>query len=191
MLGAGSIALFRSAGNLLIRDDQKNASPEFAVLLMGDLVPRTDLALSLLKSGTVKKIVFFRPVDSALNIAKLTENEGDLTIRYLLEHGGSASDLEYITSTHNSSTKQEAMALLHWVQGRSLRPSQIGIVTSWYHTSRSAWIFEKALSGQGISVAMYPAFGRQSMPDTWWNTEQGFLEVFNEYLKWLYYLAKY
>jgi hypothetical protein len=158
---------------------------------MGDLIPRTELAESLLKKNLAKKILFFRPVDSAMNFAGLTENEGDLTLKFLLKRGVKRESIEYITSTHNSSTREESQELVNWAKRQSPHPKNLAICTGWYHTSRAGWILDKEFSGQGISVRMHPAIGKESRPGAWWRTEQGFLEVFTEYLKWAYYLARY
>jgi uncharacterized SAM-binding protein YcdF (DUF218 family) len=183
--------LFFWAGRFLVRDDSAAGKAEVAVIMMGELIPRSDLAESLLKQGIVKKILFFRPIDSALNRAGLTENDGDLTLKYLLSKGVKKTDIEYVSATHNSSTKEEAQALLKWLQQQPAPLKNLAVCTSWYHTSRTAWILEKELTGQSVAIHMHPAFAKESKPNIWWRYEDSFLMVFNEYLKWTYYLIRY
>ena len=60
------------------------------------------------------------------------------------------------------------------------------LVTSWYHSSRAEWIFKK-VNSFGLEIISAP----NEIPKNWWRHEESFLRVFNEYLKWIYYLLNY
>ena len=60
------------------------------------------------------------------------------------------------------------------------------LATSWYHSSRAHWIIEK-YNKDHLRIESLPS----PIPKNWYKSEQDFLSVYNEYLKWVYYYVRY
>jgi len=191
------IGFFFSAGYFLVRDDivlEKFSSANNAdviFLLMGGLIPRTNHAIKLLNNKVSDKIIFFRTIDSKEVKAGLHKNDGILTKKYLIEKGMNEDKIIYKDKTRVSSTFEEATELLHWVKRQKTRPKKIIVVTEWYHTGRAGSIIEQVFEGANTEILVSAAYSKDSKASAWWKTETSFLQVFNEYLKKLYYFLVY
>lgn len=64
------------------------------------------------------------------------------------------------------------------------------LVTDRYHIRRSLWTFRTAFAGESLQVWPAPVLGGWFDANRWWQTEQSFVTVNDEYLKLIYYLAK-
>jgi uncharacterized SAM-binding protein YcdF (DUF218 family) len=64
------------------------------------------------------------------------------------------------------------------------------LVTDPYHIRRSLWTFETAFIDSGLTVWPAPVIGGTFDANHWWRTEDGFVDVDEEYLKLAYYLAR-
>ena len=62
------------------------------------------------------------------------------------------------------------------------------LVTDPYHTRRSLWTFRTAFAGTSLEIWPAPVVGSWFDTDHWWETEDGFVAVDDEYLKLVYYV---
>jgi uncharacterized SAM-binding protein YcdF (DUF218 family) len=64
------------------------------------------------------------------------------------------------------------------------------LVTDPYHARRSLWTFRTAFEGAGLEVSAAPVVGGWFDANHWWQTENGFVAVNEEYIKLVYYVAR-
>ncbi len=168
---------------------EKPVFPEKAdaiIVLMGDVNDRIPYAAELWKRGVAPKIVFVNDESTPLQERNLRLSDGETTYRYLLQLDVPAEALIYNRKTAVSSTFEEAAAAFQTVQEELPEAKHLIICTSWYHSSRAAWVYRH------LNPAHYQITSSSSpAPEVWYAKEINFLAVFNEYLKWVLYLLKY
>lgn len=106
----------------------------------------------------------------------------------ILAHLGVPRDsttlIDGVTSTHD-----DAEAFRKYVQAHHVRSAII--VTSHLHSRRARWSFRREL--RDLPVRMQ--FVEADQPDVdaarWWQREDGLVTVFNEYVKFAFYLTHY
>ena len=181
--------LFTQAGYFLYRVDPlpSKDEPVLAILLMGEVVPRSQQAIRLLTAGYVAQVFFFSCEDSELERKGLVDNDAILSQKLLLQAGISASRFTLIEHTRARSSLDEAQLALAWLKKHAPQSRSLLLITSWYHSRRAAWIFERVFAGSGITIRVSPAPSASPAPAKWWLSEADFLHVFNEYLKLSYY----
>ena len=173
---------------LLTHDDTSQISKplDLAIIMMGSPFSRTERAIELLRENKIKQLVFAESEFSRLAIEGYAPSDGQLTKDLLIKAGVSPYQILFYQDTRNSSSISELRFLSEQLQQKRILPSRIGIITSWYHSSRAIWtasqIFPESI--QLISLPTQP-------PDAWWLKESDFLAVVIEYIKWLYYLIQY
>jgi uncharacterized SAM-binding protein YcdF (DUF218 family) len=64
------------------------------------------------------------------------------------------------------------------------------LVTDPYHARRSLWTFRAAFDGTPVQILPTPVTDGWFSADHWWETENGFVAVNEEYLKLGYYIAR-
>ncbi len=185
------LLIFKDLGVFLIRDDKPEPGIRHAILLMGNVSGRTPGAYQALKEGTINEVVYFQTEPHPLETVGLRDNDGKLTDRYLKSLGADQEAIVYLSDTKHSSTFEEAEAFLKYASSRSPPPDRVAVITSWYHSSRAGYIFDKVFKDSNIRVAVIPVIPEGQDPKHWWRQEKSFLMVFNEYLKWVYYLIHY
>ncbi len=194
----GRVAIATKLGAVLVRDDHSQISPSrppYAMLLMGDHTPaRADAALSLYRQGLIKKIILVREEPSGFIAMGLQHNYSEVHYNYLLQAGVPSADLVFLSDCIGTSTRDEADCALAFLGTLPAPQSQLALITSWYHTSRASWIFERRFAASGLAalpiIAAVPATSATNQLAGWWTAEGSFLAVFNEYLKWAYWLAR-
>lgn len=186
-LARGSI--LAAAGRFLV-DADSDRRADLILLLNGDLDTRPAAAAELWKQGLAPRIAIARSESSRAVQMGLAPNVTDLGIEMLLRDGVPRSAIEEIpfpggvTSTHD-----EARALRTWLREH---PAQsIVVVTNAIHTRRARWIFSRELRGAGVRLAFHAVPDRRYRVERWWDNEHGFLGVYNEYLKLVYYYLRY
>lgn len=188
---ASGVWAFRNAGHWLIRNDRPEPGAAYLAILMGDSTPsRADAALALLKADPDTRLLLAHDRAYGFVKAGLRKGDADLYSAYLLQNGIEPSRLVLIPDCDNTSTLEEAQCVLTFLQGEGPLPERLTVVTSWYHTSRAGWLFEKVWQGTNTKIEMTPAMPEGFNPDQWWRGEDSFLAVFDEYLKWTYWLTK-
>ena len=171
---------------VLVRDDTPLKGADYIVLLMGAYGERTGHGGQLYQDGWGKKIIFAEAQDSDATHSGLAMRDGRATETLLKRMGVPVKDMVFLSETSNTSTFEEVRALLQYIKQIDPAASRIILVTSWYHSRRAAWITDK-VNQTGMIVESAPT----KKPQAWWTHERDFLAVFNEYLKWVYYLLVY
>ncbi|MEJ5370094.1 MAG: YdcF family protein [Bryobacteraceae bacterium] len=181
--------ILAAAGAFLV--DAAPAHPADLILLLnGDLDTRPAAAASLWKQNLAPRIAIARSESSRAVQLGLVPNVTDLAVEMLLRDGvprEAISELPFPGGV--TSTFDEARALKEWLR---VHPApRILVVTNAIHTRRARWIFSRELKDAGVQLAFYAVPDRRYRLEQWWENEHGFLGVYNEYLKLLYYRLRY
>jgi uncharacterized SAM-binding protein YcdF (DUF218 family) len=170
---------------ILERNDHPAKGADAVVLLMGDAMDRVPHVASLYKKGYAGKILFVEAEETKLMEYGLRPLEGKMVYDYLTKKlNVPAGDIIFLEKTRVTSTQEEVKAIFKELNRSKFRT--VILATSWYHSSRAAWIMNKFNSDR-LRVESLPS----PIPAKWYQSETDFLSVFNEYLKWAYYYVKY
>jgi uncharacterized SAM-binding protein YcdF (DUF218 family) len=184
--------IFYPMGAVLYRNDHPEKNADAVLILMGEPEIRPEAATKAVLSGMSDKIIFVTPQISPLEEAGLRLSEDDLTIEVIKKNGFSLDKVIVIRDFGRStSTFDESIAISKFIDKTGIKLSRLIVVTSWPHTSRAGWILEKGLAKKGITVEMLPVERIPFDKSNWWQSERGLIFVFEEYIKWARYLAKY
>ncbi len=111
--------------------------------------------------------------------------------KYLAKITGVPEEAIAIDETTVISTYDEAVLLQKFIEAQPEMIHSIILVTDAYHTRRAKWIYQKVL-GEGIHIIMAPVpFDRTELSKNWWSDAKTRKFVFNEHLKYLYYILRY
>ena len=176
-------------GNTLVKTSppaDHQITPVF--LLLGDASGmRSETAANLVLSDRSNQIIFAREADSGFSKLGLIPNSSDLQREYLIKLGVPESKITYLKDCNVASTLDEARCLQTYIKTQgTIR--DIYLVTSWFHTSRASWLFSRVLPDTRLHPVA--AISPESNPSSWWRQEESFLQVFNEYLKWGYWIGR-
>ncbi len=158
----------------LIRDDGP-AKADIAVVLAGDYQgERVVKAAELLREGYVPAVL----VSGIYGFYGRTES--DLAIAYALSRGYPADGLiSFPVRAH--STSEEVSLILPELRRRGIR--SFLLVTSTYHTARSARDFLRIDKGSGIAMRVVAAPTRSFQPDYWWRDRESSKMLLLEWTK--------
>ena len=174
------------SGEILVKRDRVEKKVPVTILLMGGGYSRSLHVANLHKEGKVGKILFAETEQGEVQKLGLSLSSGVMADRLLDHFNVPEKDRLFLSGTRNTSTFDEARVLLQEIKKRYPKIKEILLVTSWYHSGRAKWIFEK-VNTYGFHIKSSPT----PMPKAWWRNEGPFLSVYNEYLKWIYYLVHY
>ena len=178
--------LLNLPATLLTRDDQPEKGADFILIMMGSVMDRADYASRLYKQGYAKKIVFAEAEETEMMRQGYRLRDGEATYDFLLKQDIPSDDIIFLSESRNTSSREEVAMLLTHLRENYPHAKRIILVTSWYHSSRAAWILER-VDRYGFSLESKPT----RPPTAFWQKENDFLTTYVEYLKWLYYLVKY
>lgn len=194
-------------GERLVRDDRKDWRPgEFIVVLMGDLTSsRAYAGYETWRVDPNQTIVVMEENKFGFFKSGMMPPPSAAHQRYFESQGIPSSKIKVIDTCAVDSTLDEAQCFFDYLEKNNLSPKRLTLVTSFYHSSRAYWIFSHVFHKIGkkdVYLSMLPApaldsrqgEGRalpQPFPNhLWWQREDLFLAVFNEYLKWTYWQIK-
>ena len=179
-------------GVVLSANDQPSKNADAVVVLMGDASSRPLFAAKLVLEKFAPRLVYVKSDISAYESAGLISPEWELVERLALKAGLDPAALDFVKDQGRiTSTIEEAQALRRHFKAKSPPVERVILVTSWYHSHRAQWIFEKVFEGSAIKLEMKPVEGSAFNAGNWWQSEDGLITVFAEYIKWLRYLALY
>ncbi len=181
--------ILAAAGAFLV-DAAPAQQADLILLLNGDLDTRPAAAAALWKQDIAPRIAIARSESSRAVQMGLVPNVTELAIELLLREGvprGALSEIPFPGGV--TSTFDEARALKRWL--REHPAPRVLVVTNAIHTRRARWIFSRELKGAGVQLAFFAVPDRRYRVEQWWENEHGFLGVYNEYLKLLYYRLRY
>lgn len=187
LLVANYRLVFHGLGLLLERDDELAATPVPALVLMGDQTAgRAKKTFELYEQGKISRIVVAETVANEFVEHDLQVPTWQTHVAMFKTWGVPDHKIDVMTDCKASSTLEEAECLQDYWRASGLTAKPV-IVTSWYHTSRAGWLFEQVFPDNVIMVSA-PLEGMG--PDAWWLSEYSFIQVYNELLKWLYWLIR-
>jgi uncharacterized SAM-binding protein YcdF (DUF218 family) len=83
-----------------------------------------------------------------------------------------------------TSTQDEGRALKAYLEQHPAR--RIIVVTTVHHTRRARWTLQRELAGIKVDLQMAPAPDERFNASNWWQSEEGFVNYVNEYLRLLH-----
>ena len=180
------VPVLRSFSNLLIDTEQPEKS-DVIFVLSGAAYDRGMKAMELYRRGLAPLVVCTGGnLDGNMLALGREYPECELTRSALLTNGvdsGAVSSLPQGTSTD-----EEAQAIETYCKAKNVR--RCIVVTSAFHTRRVHYVVEKKLERLGVETYLVGAPSRFYNPNEWWKSENGLIELNNEYVKLFYYLLK-
>jgi uncharacterized SAM-binding protein YcdF (DUF218 family) len=164
---------------LIVQDKIQKA--DVIVILGGDNNgERVKEGVSLFKQGYAKHLLMSGgPLAWRLTSAQLMKKQA-------MESG--IPEKAIILEDRSRSTREDAEFCLPIVQKHKF--GSVIVVTSSYHTRRSAGVFKKIYSPAGIKVMVYPARKSEFNPDRWWLRHEDAAHVIWEYVSLVLYFLK-
>ena len=182
-----AIAAFAGAGRWL--DNPDAPAKADAILVLSGSHFRTLHAAELYRQGLAPVVYISAPVPdpSAAPLAalgvRLVPMEA-ITEDILRAKGVPPDRIRRLERTVVS-TVDEAAELRRALAGRT---AKVLVVTSPYHVRRSRMVFEDALRGTGIAVAVL-ATPLEPLPERWWSTQSSARDVLLEWVKIAFFLG--
>lgn len=84
----------------------------------------------------------------------------------------------------STSTRDDVRIFREYVERHDVR--RVIAVTSMYHTRRARWALRRALDGLSVEIMMTPAPELGFSENDWWQSEDGMITYFQEYVKWVH-----
>lgn len=179
-----NIKLSNLPAKILTRHDNPEKNADFMIIMMGNVVERTEHAIKLYKQGYAKKIIFAEAEQLPITNAGYRWSDGKATYDLLTKKEIPPENIIFLSNTRHTNTKDELRTLLNYIPMHFPRTKRILLVTSWYHSARAHWVGSKYLADKS-TLESFPT----DTPEFFWKTERDFLSVYLEYLKWTYYLT--
>lgn len=171
---------------LLIRNDNPAKHADYIIIMMGKVIPRAEHAIRLFNEGYADKIIFAEAEWDPLVEKGFLTPDGEATRAILLASGVPSHAIIFLADSRNTNSKDELDLILGHIQTADPKAKRLILNTSWYHSSRAHWI-AKRLGYDQFKIESLPT----PAPYDFWQKEADFLWVYQEYLKWLYYLIHY
>jgi uncharacterized SAM-binding protein YcdF (DUF218 family) len=140
------------------------------VVLSGASRERSQTALALFRKGMAPKVL-------------ITGGGPDEDRDYLLGEGV-PDDAILVPTRISSSTYQDALTVRQAVVNNKFK--SLLVVTSPYHCRRTRLIFDRVLSGLGVSLTVTPSVSLHMDQSHWWRTAQGWVTAGAEFPKILW-----
>ncbi|MEO0472597.1 MAG: YdcF family protein [Bacteroidota bacterium] len=189
----GGLYLFRFSilkglGNALIEEDPPQ-EVEVAFMLSGNPWERAQMSAYLVQDLKLAPALITTGDGISSSLLATGQKLNDAEVgREALRKLGLADSLIQVLPV-GSSTFEESEEILGYSQVKGYK--RIMIVSSKFHTDRVRSVFVEKFRKAGIEVFVVGADPQNYSVEAWWESEEGFLFVFNEYLKKVYYWWKY
>gem|GEM_PF-1558937 len=184
----------KNAGCWLVSDESPQAKPDYYAVLMGDpMGKRVDALLATYRTLGPAPILLSSAEASAFELTGLVPDQATLNQLYLFRNNIPQENIRFLTDIRVTSTFEEAENFIrHLQQAHGTSPISIAVATSWYHTTRSLYAFRKAANALKANNMQFTVISAESEKcQKWTSDELSFIMVFDEYLKWLYYLLNH
>jgi uncharacterized SAM-binding protein YcdF (DUF218 family) len=146
---------------------------------------RTDYAIQLYKEGYAKQIFF-----TGGWCSKHKVNHSEHGKERAIEQGV-PSEAIAIDGTEITSTYSEAVRLKEFITENPIPIRSVIVVSDPYHMRRARWTYRKVLGDQ-IILQMAPVpFEQLPYPNRWWTNWESRSIVRDEYVKTVFYYARY
>jgi uncharacterized SAM-binding protein YcdF (DUF218 family) len=182
MLYAFRTRLLCLAGEFLDVGGPLQGKVEAVYVLGGGLETRPFVAAEIFQAGFAPKILIPSPVLAATTDQLQSLSEAELTQQVLEKLGVPANRIEKLKQPVDS-TEGEAAALREYISQHSLR--RVALVTSDFHTRRTALLFGRTLRGLGVELQYVSAPTDGFCGSDWWRYEEGVETYLLEWVKLL------
>ncbi|HEV2147333.1 MAG TPA: YdcF family protein [Longimicrobiaceae bacterium] len=170
---------------LTVRDPVSRA--ELILALGGELNTRPFHAAELYRRGVAPRVVLVRERSGPAVEAGFFPNRTDVAVRILRRAGVPAEAITVLEPPGGAgSTADEARALRAYVLRSGAR--RVVVVTNSYHSRRARMALRRGTRGTGAEILMSPVPAWAFSERDWWQSEDGVIAYFNEYLKLAFYL---
>lgn len=184
--------ILRAAGALLVVHDQPQKA-DVILLLNGDANSRAPAAVYWFERNLAPGIVLARCADDLSVKRGIAQNETDVSVELMVDMGVPRDKITVVTTEEGvASTRDEAVVFRQYLEKRD-EIERVLVVTNAFHSRRTRWILRRELRPLATPPAllMAPCSSLDFDERHWWQSEAGFLFVFNEYLKTIYYRLAY
>ena len=181
---AACVWMFVNAAHFLEGPARPPVPADLLVVLGGDSGDRVLTAASTFRNGAAPYVLLAgletspletRPVYMHWRAGVLTER-GVPADRILLD-------------TASTSSWEEAVNTLRLMQERGW--TRVVVISDPYHMRRLDWIWSRVFRGSGRHYSLVASAPPYWQPDRWWTSERAGAAVIMEYIKLVYYFAKY
>lgn len=184
------LPVLNGIASVLVHEDELPSTADFIYLLPGEVIARPTRAAEVLRAQRSTRIRIPIIKESRAEIEALNIPMVDAIVQKLSNLGVKPREIEILRKTPSDSTIGDAHALKEAL-AKEPTPKDVIVVTSWYHTGRAAWAFDRVFKNSGIRFHFAAAYVDESPRRYWWHSEDSTLKIFTEYLKWGYYLVTY
>lgn len=168
--------------HLVVQDELYSAD---VIHVISGLDHRTDYAIQLYKQGYGKKIFFtggWCPL--------IQGNHAARGFTRAVEQGVSTQAIA-IDGSRVTSTYTEVVKLKEFIDQSQVPIHSVIVVSAPHHMRRARWAYRHVL-GEHVSLQMAPLpFELSPYQHRWWTDKGSRRMVWNEYLKFVYYYARY
>jgi uncharacterized SAM-binding protein YcdF (DUF218 family) len=177
--------LLEKIGNSLIYQTELVPSDAIVVLAGSHTGNRMEEAVRIFDKGMGKVIVFSGyPYYPGMG--------SDIAMKqYAIKLGVPEDKIVTEKAVGENSTWGEA--LMNLKQLKRLKAKSFILVTSSSHTRRSHWVYDRVIKSLNMDIILrvQPASDPKVPYPEWWKIRSGKKNVFNEYIKFFYYLIAY
>lgn len=167
---------------LVIRDELQPA--DVIHVIAGD-DDRTDYAIQLYQKG-YGKLIFFTGGWCSIHNYDHGEHGKELAMEQGVPAQALADDDARVTSTYS-----EALRLKEWISQSQTPIHSVIVVSDPFHMRRARWTY-KRIFGEEISLQMAPVpYDMSPYSRYWWTDDMSRKLVKDEYVKMVYYIARY
>ena len=177
--------VIENIGRFLVWQDELKPSDAIVVLTGSSTGNRIEEAARIFDKGMGKVIVFsgysyYPGMDSHIGMKE-----------YAIKLGVARDKIVTERATGEISTWGEA--LMNLKQLKRLKAKSFILVTSSSHTRRSHWVYDRVIKSLNMDIILrvQPASDPKVPYPEWWKIRSGKKNVFNEYIKFFYYLIAY
>ena len=179
------VPILEKIGNSLIYQTELVPSDAIVVLAGSHTGNRMEEAVRIFNKGMGKVIVFSGyPYYPGMG--------SDIAMKqYAIKLGVPEDKIVTEKAVGENSTWGEA--LMNLKQLKRLKAKSFILVTSSSHTRRSHWVYDRVIKSLNMDIILrvQPASDPKVPYPEWWKIRSGKKNVFNEYIKFFYYLIAY
>lgn len=175
--------LTAAASFLTVEDTVEPA--DVILMFPGEANVRPTRAAELYDAGLARTIVMPRAENPDGDTLGVMPNMTDAAA-LVMQRLGVPRDAIVVLKTPggSTSTRDDVRLFREYVERHDVR--RVIAVTSMYHTRRARWALRRALEGLAVDIMMAPAPELGFSESDWWQSEDGLITYFQEYLKWVH-----
>jgi uncharacterized SAM-binding protein YcdF (DUF218 family) len=170
-------------GDFLVVEDKLEPADVIHVIAGPDY--RTEYGIQLYKQGYGRQVFFTGGWCSLHN-----ENHGQRGKERAVQQGVPSEAIS-LNDSKVTSTYSEVVRLREFIAQSQVPIKSVIVVSDPHHMRRARWTYRQVLDHQ-ISIQMAPVpFALSPYRNRWWTDGESRIMVRDEYLKFLYYIARY